>query len=121
MSEGIIRLEGLSFRGFHGVYPDEQVNGNDFLVDVEMHVDVSSAAASDQLRDTVDYANVYSLIRTVMEERRNLLEFLANRMAEVILGNNHRIRKISVTVSKLHPDIGGTCARTAVTVSKEQT
>ena len=120
MSEGIIRLEGLSFRGFHGVYPEEQVNGNDFLVDVEMHVDVSSAAKSDQLHDTVDYAYVYALIQKVMEERRNLLEFLANRIAEVILVNNPSLRKISVTVSKLHPAIGGACARTAVTISKEQ-
>lgn len=121
MTEGIIRLDGLAFRGFHGVYPDEQVNGNDFLVDVEMHVDVSSASESDQLQDTVDYAFVYELIRAVMEQRRNLLEALANQMADNILVNIQRVRKISVTVSKLHPAIGGPCTRTAITLSKERT
>lgn len=120
MAAGIIRLEGLRFRAFHGVYPEEQENGNDFLVDVELHTDITAASESDQLQDTVDYVHVYELIGRVMKLRRNLLESLAYRMADEILLHLTGIEKVCVTVSKLTPPIGGACARTSVSVWRER-
>lgn len=118
MNLSIVRLEGLAFRGFHGVYPQEQKFGNDFIVDIELHLDISTAAKSDDLGDTVDYAVVYQLVRQVMDRRRNLLEVLVHEVADLILSKTSRVQKVYVTVSKLNPDIGGTCARTSVTLCR---
>ena len=57
-----VRLDEVRLRGYHGVLPQEQKVGNWFLVSLEVRLDLSAAAASDNVADTIDYAALYRII-----------------------------------------------------------
>ena len=85
MSDKIL-LQNMMFYGFHGVHEYEREQGQRFYLDVEMTLDVSQAAKSDDIGDTVDYTVVYSRIKDIVENRRfNLLEALGVNIAEMVL------------------------------------
>jgi dihydroneopterin aldolase len=95
-----IALTGLRVRGYHGVLPAERQQGQDFLVDVVLSVDVREAAASDDLEDTVDYgALALRLAEVVAGEPVDLLETLAERLADQCLVDS-RVGSAEVTVHK---------------------
>lgn len=101
-------MHGLTFYGTHGVNPEETELGQRFGVDVSMWVDMSDAAASDKLEDTVSYSAVYKLIRKEVEGKPSkLLEHLAGRLVDVILSHDKRIARVRVKVTKLNPPLRG--------------
>ena len=59
----------MNFFAYHGVYPDEKKNGQNFIVDLELYTDLSTAGKSDNLKHTIDYSNVYEIIKQIMETR----------------------------------------------------
>lgn len=95
-----IALRGLRVRGRHGVLAEERRDGQDFLVDAVLEVDARPAARSDDLRDTVDYgALAHRLAEVVAGEPVDLLETLADRLAQVCLADA-RVRAVELTVHK---------------------
>lgn len=95
-----ISLTGLRVRGRHGVFPEERRDGQDFVVDVRLELDTAAAAASDDLRDTVDYgALAGGLAGVVGGEPVNLLETLVARLLDVCLADP-RVDAATVTVHK---------------------
>jgi dihydroneopterin aldolase len=95
-----IALTGLRVRGRHGVLPQERVDGQDFLVDVVLHLDLASAAASDDVADTVHYGELAErLAQVVAGEPVDLIEALADRLARVCLSYD-AVRRAEVTVHK---------------------
>ncbi len=95
-----IALRGLRVRGFHGVLQGEREQGQDFLVDAVLHVDVREAAASDDLDDTVDYGTLaLRLAEVVAGPPVDLLETLAERLARTCL-QDPRVGTAEVTVHK---------------------
>ena len=102
-----IRLNGLSFYGYHGVTPAERETGRPFEVDCELEVDLADAGHSDRLTDTVDYAQVYEVIRESVEGKAfSLLEGLAGRLATTIL-DKFPVYRVTLKVRKLNPPIAG--------------
>jgi dihydroneopterin aldolase len=85
----VITISGISAYGFHGVLDFERANGQQFVVDVELTVDLRKAGKSDDINATVEIAG----------EPLNLIEALAERIAKAIL-RNKRIRKVMVRVHK---------------------
>ena len=67
MNLGIIELEEMEFRAFHGCYPLERIVGNRFLVNVTIKADLSLPAASDNVNDTINYLSVYETVRDEMK------------------------------------------------------
>jgi len=95
-----ISLRGLRAFGRHGVLPHEQVDGQTFLVDATLEVDLARAGASDDLADTVDYGTLAAaLVAVVTDERYDLIERLATRLTEVCLADL-RVTAATVTVHK---------------------
>jgi 7,8-dihydroneopterin aldolase/epimerase/oxygenase len=95
-----IQLQSMSFRGRHGVRPAERELDQDFVVDLEVECDLSRAARSDQLADSVDYKQIYTIARDVIEgPSHNLLEFLAGAIADRVL-DLPRIDAVSVRIAK---------------------
>ena len=108
-----IVLDGMRFYGFHGVNPEERVQGQEFLVDIAVEMDLSLAGASDRLEDTISYAHIYRAVREVMEgEPRNLLEAAAQSIADRIL-SDFPVDSVSVRVKKPHPPIRGSVIENA--------
>ena len=113
-----IVIKGLRELGVHGVLPEEQSRPQPFEVDVELVFDATSAGASDDLDDTVDYAAVAEAVsRVVTSERYALLERLATRIAEVCRVDE-RVHSVSVTVRKLHPPVRAMVDHVAVSIER---
>jgi 7,8-dihydroneopterin aldolase/epimerase/oxygenase len=101
-----ILMEGMTFRGHHGVLPAERELGAPFTVDVALEVDLAEAGRSDRLADTVDYGTAYRLVGEVVEgEPCNLIETLAERIAARMLALD-RVEGTTVTVRKQPPLAG---------------
>ena len=102
----VILLEGLAFYAHHGVYEEEKALGQRYEVDVEMKGDFSEAATSDALCG-VNYAEVYSSVKEVVEGNRfNLIEKLCRTIAEKVVGE-YGVDEATVRVRKPHAPIGG--------------
>jgi dihydroneopterin aldolase len=118
MSADRIRLAGLTVRGRHGVFDFERRDGQDFVVDVELELDLAVAAASDELSDTVHYGELAEgLAAVVAGEPANLLETLAERLAAVCLADP-RVRATTVTVHKPQAPIPLSFTDVAVTIRR---
>jgi dihydroneopterin aldolase len=95
-----IRLTGLTAHGYHGVYPAERANGQDFVVDVVLELPLAAAARSDDVADTVHYGELAdALVAIVTGDPVNLLETLATRLADACLADQ-RVERATVTVHK---------------------
>jgi dihydroneopterin aldolase len=95
-----IRLTGLTVRGRHGVFPAERRAGQDFVIDVVLHLDTRPAAASDDLKRTVHYGDLArDLADVVRGDPVDLIETLAARLAAVALADP-RVEAADVTVHK---------------------
>jgi dihydroneopterin aldolase len=100
MSTDRIVLTGLRVRGYHGVQDEERRNGQDFVVDADLELDVTAAASSDDVADTVDYADLaVALAEVVAGPPVNLIETLASRLAATCL-LDARVSAVTVTVHK---------------------
>lgn len=114
-----IRLHGLRLLGTHGVLAEEKTRAQPFDVDVTAEVDLLDASRSDELADTVDYAEVVAVIAKVVEsEHFALLERLAGRIAEATLGLDSRISSVTVTVGKVRPPVPHDLASAAVRLTR---
>jgi dihydroneopterin aldolase len=117
---GRIELRGLRARGYHGVYPTEREQGQDFLVDVTLELDLGKAAASDDVADTVHYGELAQQVVAAVEgEPVDLLETLAQRLADLAL-SYPRVDEVEVTVHKPEAPVGVPFEDVAVTVRRSQ-
>ena len=98
-----IELEGMTFRGRHGVRGAEREQLQEFTVDVDIESDLAAAAASDRIEDTVDYRRARTIAKEVIEgESASLLETLAARIANGVL-DLQGVNAVSVRVAKRPP------------------
>lgn len=106
MSDRII-LKGMVFYGYHGVTPAEKTLGQPFVVDLELEMDLKVPGASDDVKDTVDYSQVYQLAKEVVEgPSHDLLESLAEGVAQKLL-HTFPLNGVRVRVTKPHVPIKG--------------
>ncbi|MGH8889279.1 MAG: dihydroneopterin aldolase [Acidothermaceae bacterium] len=95
-----IELRGLRIRGNHGVFEHERLDGQEFVIDVVLDLDIAAAARSDDLIDTVDYGALAAKVAGIVGgEAVNLIETLASRIAEACL-DDPRIEVVEVRVHK---------------------
>ena len=115
-----IRLSGLRVRGRHGVYDFERADGQDFLIDAELELDLAPAAASDDVADTVHYGELAGrLAEIIAGEPVNLIETLAGRLADECLADR-RVDAATITVHKPQAPIPHEFADVAVTVRRSR-
>ena len=113
-----ILLTGLTVFGRHGVYDHERADGQDFTIDLRLSLSLHQAAASDDVADTVHYGELAERVAAVVAgEPVNLIETLAERIADVVLADE-RVRAVAVTVHKPHAPIALTFSDVAVTVHR---
>jgi dihydroneopterin aldolase len=113
-----ITIAGLRVRGHHGVYDFERRDGQDFVVDAVLELDLSPAAASDDVADTVHYGELAEALAAVVGgEPVNLLETLAQRLVDVCLGDD-RVSAATVTVHKPQAPVTVPVGDLAVTIRR---
>jgi len=119
IEENQIHLRGMEFYGYHGVLPQEQDIGQRFIVDVDIFP-VRWVDGSDNLTDTINYAEVFSVIQTcVSKEKYQLLESLAERIASQIL-ETFNCFKVRVEVHKPQAPIPGIFKDVSVEIIREK-
>jgi 7,8-dihydroneopterin aldolase/epimerase/oxygenase len=118
-----IALRGLTFFGTHGANPEETELGQRFGLDLSLWLDLSLAATTDTLDDTVSYSAIYKLVRREVEGTPSkLLEHLAGRITNVVLDYDARIQRVKVRVTKLNPPLKGmTTGDVAVILDRTRT
>lgn len=121
LSDSQIELRGLTFRAYHGVLPEERELGNTFVVDLLLDADIRCAVLTDELSDTVNYAEVYTVVAREMAVSSLLLEHVCGRIATALLDTFAALRRVRVSVTKKNPPIegAGVCeSAVALTMSK---
>jgi dihydroneopterin aldolase len=113
---GRIAVSGITAYGYHGVFDHERRDGQEFVVDVVLDLDLSTAAVSDELGDTVDYGGLAAAVAADVEGvPLNLIEALAARIADTCL-RLERVTSVTVTVHKPQAPMPVRVADVAVTL-----
>lgn len=113
---GTIELEGMEFKAYHGCLEQEKVRGNSFTVDFRGELDLSAAAESDNLNDTLNYADIYEIVSDEMSVPSELLENVAGRIMKAIEKRFPQLVSFSVRVSKKRPPVDGVAQWSRVTL-----
>lgn len=101
-----ILLENVKFYAFHGVLPQERKVGNDYQVSLRIGYDISRAMVSDDVNDTLNYAEVYQLLSQEMSVPSALLEHVAGRIGDRLFRKFPAIQSIDLTIIKVNPPMG---------------
>ena len=118
MSDQIF-LTGIAGFGYHGLFDHERKNGQDFFVDVALTVDLAAASKSDEIHDTVNYAEITNLVvRHITTDPVNLIEKLAGRIADQILADHVRVSVVTITVHKPQAPVTAEVKDISVTISR---
>ena len=120
MTGDAINLLGMVFFAYHGVRPEEQTLGQQFVVDLEAWADLSAAGSSDALHDTINYSRLYGVVREVMDgEQHNLLESLGEQIAARVLAGFEPVQRVRVRIAKPGVAVAGSVLReAAVTIDR---
>lgn len=115
-----IELRGLMVRGRHGVFDHERADGQDFVVDITLWIDLVDAAASGDLADTYDYGVLAQRAAAIIAgPARNLIETVAGEIAEDVM-KDRRVHAVEVTVHKPQAPIRQTFADVAVVARRSR-
>lgn len=101
-----IYLRNVRFHAFHGVLPQEGIVGNEYLVNLVLDYDFSSAMKTDDLQGTLNYAEVYQKVREEMAVPSKLLEHVAGRIAHRLFSDFPEIQKLQLSITKVNPPMG---------------
>ena len=100
-------LAGMQFFGRHGVFAEEKAMGQKFIIDLELGADLSKAAATDDIKYTLNYADIYAVVKNITTQRSfNLIEALAGAIADQVL-TDFRVEEVTVRVKKPNAPISG--------------
>lgn len=102
-----ILLENIEIYAHHGVFEQETIVGNTFIINIKIRVDISEATISDNLEDTLSYADIYDIIKSEMEIPSKLLEHVGGRIIRSLKASFPQIDEIELKVSKRNPPMGG--------------
>jgi len=102
-----ILLENMQFHAFHGCLEHEQTIGNTFIVNLTMFLNTEKAGKTDQLEDTLNYQEVYNVVKEQMEIPSKLIEHVGQRILDNIFIRFQQILELEIKLSKLQPPLGG--------------
>ena len=112
-----IFITELALHAYHGVMPHEGQVGQSFIIDLVLDIDLTDAAKSDKLADTVSYDAVVNVVnRTFTGKRYRLLEAAAGAVADALLENFSRVQAVRITVRKPHAPVAAVFTDVGVTL-----
>ncbi|MGO2300190.1 dihydroneopterin aldolase [Paucilactobacillus nenjiangensis] len=118
---GKIRINNMSFHTYNGVFPEEKRLGQRLEIDVELTYPIEQQVKTDNLNETVSYADIYETIESfVLNHNYNLIESLANNLLTTLLANYLSISDITLKVRKYSVPIAGIFDNIEIEVSGSQ-
>jgi dihydroneopterin aldolase len=117
-----IFISGLSLHAYHGVMAHEAKVGQTFTIDLELDIDLSAAARSDKVVDTVSYDKVVTCASEAFSAQRfRLIEAAAGSVADAVLAAFPPVHAVTVTIHKPHAPIAATFSDVAVKLMRART
>ena len=116
ISHSTIFVNDIQLHAYHGVMPQEQLTGNDYLVSVSAQYPIDKAITTDEVQHTLNYAMVYDIVKEEMGISSKLVEHVAGRIAQHLMKQFADISAVQVRVTKLNPPMGAQCAGAGVEV-----
>jgi len=114
----ILELDSMEFHSYHGCLDTEKITGNLFVVDFRGTLPCTPELSQDSLEGSVNYADIYNVVKEQMLIPSDLLEKVAGRIVEAIDLAFPQFLEFSVRVSKSCPPVDGVCKWSRVTFSK---
>ena len=111
-----ITLETMKFHAFHGVMEDERIIGGTFLVDI-LYIIETDAIETDRIEDTINYAEIFEIVKAEMQKPSNLIEHVAGHIIKVVKNNFPQISHITIKISKLNPPVDGEMEKASVSIT----
>jgi dihydroneopterin aldolase len=111
-----VALHGAEFFGKHGFYPEEQLLGCKFVVDISVDFEPQGDLHHDKLADTVNYEHLYDITFRQMQQPRKLIETLCQAIIDDIVKKYPYLATASVTIKKLNPPMKGKVDYSSVTI-----
>lgn len=102
-----IAIEGMEFFSYHGHFVEESVIGTRFVVDLYLETDTSASEISDNLNDTVNYLEVYQVVKSEMKNSSYLIEHVARRIMNSVKSKYPQIDNLKIKLRKMNPPLGG--------------
>ena len=101
-----VSLEGVRFYAYHGFYPEEQVLGTEFIVDIDTEMEVYTAGGDD-ISSTVNYERLFQIVSDEMRNPKKLIETVAHGILQQIRHEFLAVKNIRVVIRKMHPPLSG--------------
>lgn len=111
-----IYLKNIRFHAYHGVLQQERIVGNDYVVNLVVDYDFTSAMETDELSATINYAELYEIIKEEMAIPSKLLEHVVGRIGKRVFSEYSAIRQIQLAITKENPPFGADCDGAGVEV-----
>ncbi len=109
----------MEFFAYHGCYKEEQVVGNQFVVNLKLETNSIRATETDKLTDALNYQQAYEIVKREMSINSHLLEHTCGRILKALFSEFNSLTEATVKVSKLNPPMGGKMDRVSVTLSQK--
>lgn len=109
LESGHIYINNMRFHSRHGVLEQERLTGGDFLVSLDARYPLSKAVYSDDVSDTLNYAEVYDIVKKEMSIPSKLIEHVAGRIGKRLLERMPEIEELTVRLTKVNPPMGADC------------
>ncbi|SHL90110.1 dihydroneopterin aldolase [Chryseobacterium polytrichastri] len=113
-----IYLEDVKIYAYHGVLPEENIIGTYYILNLELHTDLWKASESDDLNDTISYADINAIIHDEMKIKSKLLEHVAGRIIAKIQGEFPEISYIKLKITKTAPPMQGEMKGASIELEK---
>lgn len=106
INNSYILLKKIRYYAYHGIAPQENLIGNEYVIDLKLKVDISKAARTDEVADTINYAEVHQVIKNEMAIPSKLLEHVSGRIIQRLFAQFPCIEEIELRLSKRNPPMG---------------
>ena len=116
ITHSTIVVNDIQLHAYHGVMPQAQLTGNDYLVSVSAQYPIDKAIITDDVQHTLNYAMVYDIVKEEMGISSKLVEHVAGRIAQHLMKQFADISAVRVRVTKLNPPMGAQCAGAGVEI-----
>lgn len=107
----------MLFFAHHGVGEQETIVGNEFILDLRLKTDIARAIETDDVADTVSYADVYETVKEEMDIPSKLLEHVSGRIIKSLFLKFPQIEEIKLKLTKRNPPMGADIAGAGVEIS----
>ncbi len=115
-----ITLENMEFYAYHGCLEHEKEIGNTYHVTLTMDLDTSTAEKTDNLNDTLNYKEVYDVVKKTMNEPVDLIEHLANKVINSVMSKFPEITQTTISLSKNNPPVGGKVEKVTIKLTQKR-